>query len=166
MDEPLVVTCNEAPPLGWFMALLVAVALSLTGCAAFQHTDPPQVTVVGVEPAQSEGLEARMQLKLRVQNPNSTPIDFHGVFVELDVLNKSFATGVSNESGTVPAFGETVVGVPVSVSMLGLVRDAIGMMGSGKMPDKVSYEMRGKLNTTNSGTVHFKSQGELSLPGM
>ena len=146
------------------LALIAAGALALAGCAAFPHTDPPHVSVVGVEPAQGEGLEMRMQLKLRVQNPNAAAIDFNGVYVELKLLDKSFASGVSNESGTVPAFGETVLVVPVSVSVMGLIGQAMGFMG-GKSIDKVNYELHGKLNTTNSGAVRFTSKGELALPG-
>jgi len=142
-----------------------ALMLVVVGCAGMPNTDPPQVTVVGVEPAQSEGLEARMQLKLRVQNPNNAPIDFNGVYVDLAVLGKSFASGVSNDSGTVPAFGETLISVPVSISVLGIVNQAMGVMG-GKAIDKLSYELKGKLNTTSSGTLRFKSQGELALPGL
>jgi len=147
------------------LILLTAAALGLAGCALFKRTDPPQVTLVGVEPAASgasEGLEARMQLKLRVQNPNDTSIEYNGVYVELDVQNKSLASGVSNQSGTVPAFGETVIGVPVQVSYLGIAGQAMGLL-SGKSFDRVTYEMRGKLNSTTSGTVGFKSKGELNL---
>ena len=104
-----------------------------------------------------------MQLKLRVQNPNNAAIEFTGIYVELKVLGKSFATGVSNESGTVPPFGETVIGVPVSVSVIRIVSEALGILG-GKPPDKITYEMSGKLNSTTSGTLRFKSQGELTLP--
>lgn len=145
-----------------FLMLLAVAALTLCGCSWLQHTDPPQVTVVGVEPAASEGLEARMQLKLRVQNPNSAPIDYNGLYVELDVLGKSFASGVSNQSGTVPAFGEAVVTVPMTVSILGIARQTMGLFG-GKSPDKISYAMKGKLSTTTSGTLRFESKGELSL---
>jgi len=142
--------------------LLAAAALGLTGCALFKHTDPPKVSVVGVEPSAGEGLEAaRMQLKLRVQNPNDSPIEFNGIYLELDVQNKSLASGVSNQSGTVPAFGEALVTVPVSVSYWGIAGQAMGLF-SGKSLDKVTYAMQGKLNTT-SGAVPFKLQGELSL---
>jgi len=145
------------------LPLVAAVALSLAGCAGLPHTDPPQVTVVDIEPVEGEGLEARMQLKLRVQNPNNAAIEFTGIYVELKVLGKSFATGVSNESGTVPPFGETVIGVPVSVSVIRIVSEALGILG-GKPPDKITYEMSGKLNSATSGTLRFKSQGELTLP--
>ena len=144
--------------------LLTAAALAMAACASFQHTDPPKVTVVGIDPMEGEGLEARMQLKLRVQNPNNAPIDYNGTFVELYVANKSFASGVSNESGTVPAFGEAVIAVPVTISVLGIVREAMGFFGGGQSLDKITYEMRGKLNSTTRGTLRFESKGDLTLP--
>ena len=69
---------------------------------------------------------------------------------------------MSNQSGTVPAFGETVVSVPVEISYLGMAGQAMGLL-SGKSFDKVSYEMRGKLSSPTSGALRFKSEGELNL---
>jgi LEA14-like dessication related protein len=146
------------------LALLAVGALALAGCALFQRTDPPRVTLVGVEPAASEGLEARMQLKLRVQNPNSTAIDYRGVSVELGLQGKSFASGVSSESGTIPAFGEALIAVPVSVSILGIASHAMGMLGNST--DKIKYDMQGKLNSPTAGAVRFKSEGEVSLSSL
>ena len=103
-----------------------------------------------------------MQLELRLQNPNDTPIEYNGIYVELDVLDKSFASGVSNQSGTVPAFGEAVVTVPVTVSVLAIARKAMSLAG-GKGLDKISYGMQGKLNSTTSGALRFNSQGELNV---
>jgi LEA14-like dessication related protein len=147
------------------LILLAGAAVALAGCAIFKRTDPLQVTLAGVEPAASgasEDLEARMQLRLRVQNPNSAPIEYEGVYVELDVQNKGLASGVSNQSGTVPAFGEAVIGVPVALSYLGMAGEAMSLL-SGKSLDKVTYKMRGKLNSSTSGALPFESQGELNL---
>jgi hypothetical protein len=69
---------------------------------------------------------------------------------------------VSSQSGAVPPFGEAVVGVPVAVSITGIAGQAMGLL-SGKSLDKITYEMSGKLNSTASGALRFKSQGELSL---
>ncbi len=33
--------------------------------------------------------------KLRVQNPNDSAIEYDGVYLKLEVLDKTFATGVS-----------------------------------------------------------------------
>ncbi|MDP2324158.1 MAG: LEA type 2 family protein, partial [Gammaproteobacteria bacterium] len=104
------------------IALLTLMALSLGSCALLQPTDPLQVTMTGIEPLPGEGLELRMLVRLRVQNPNNAPIGYSGVYVTLDVQDKTFATGVSDEIGTVPAFGETVISVPVTVSVLRMAR--------------------------------------------
>src|SRR5215469_13484372 len=146
------------------LILLTAAALTLSGCA-WQRTDPPKVTLVGVEPAVSEGLEARMQLKLRVLNPNDAPIDYNGIYVQLDLMDKSFASGASNQGGTVPAFGETVISVPVSVSVLGIARQAMSVVG-GKGLERITYAMHGKLSSTTSGALRFSSQGELNLAAL
>jgi len=100
---------------------------------------------------------------LRVQNPNEAPIEFSGVYVEFDVLDKTFASGVSNESGTVPRFGETVVAVPVTVSALRMVRQVIGIL-DGQPVDQIRYRMSGKLNGGVFNTHRFESNGEFELP--
>src|SRR5512143_2279520 len=106
------------------MALLPALA----ACASLSGNDPLQVTVAGIESLPGEGLEVRMLVKLRVQNPNEAPIEYDGVAVHLDVLGKTFASGVSDGRGTVPRFGEAIVAVPVTVSILRVVRNVVGML--------------------------------------
>lgn len=144
-----------------FMALAVA-CLGLAGCAGMPAGDPLQVTVAGIEPMQGEGLELRMLVKLRVQNPNDAPVDFNGVYVKLDVLGKTFATGVSDEAGTVPRFGETVVAVPVTVSVIRMVRHTLGLL-DGQPIEKVTYEMSGKLNRSAFRAARFSASGEIDL---
>ena len=143
--------------------LLVVVALTLCACTSLQSGDPLQVTVGGIEPLPGEGLELRMLVKLRVQNPNDEPLDYNGVYVRLDVQDKTFATGVADEHGTVPRFGEAVIGVPVTVSVLRMVRQVMGVM-DGQPVDKIHYELSGKLNGAGFRTARFQSQGELTLP--
>ena len=143
--------------------LLTIAAMMLGGCASLPHKDPVQVTVAGIEGLPSEDMELRLMVKLRVQNPNEAPIDYSGVYVKLDVLDKTFASGVSSESGRVPAFGEAVIAVPVTVSVLRAVRQVVGML-DGEPVDKVRYEMSGKLNGGLFGTARFSAKGEFELP--
>jgi LEA14-like dessication related protein len=142
-------------------AAAVTALLFLSGCATLP--DPLDVTVAGIEPLQGEGMEIRMLVKLRVQNPNDAEIAYTGASVKLDVLGKTFASGVSDSAGTVPRFGEAVVAVPVSVSVLRMVRQVMGMV-DGKPIDKVQYEMSGKLQTGSFSAVRFSSNGVLDLP--
>lgn len=145
-------------------ALMIALAaLVLGACASLPGKDPLQVTVAGIESIPGEGMELRMLVKLRVQNPNQAPIDFSGVYVELDAQGKTFATGVSSESGTLPGFGEVVVAVPVTVSVLRMVRQVMGVL-DGQPVDKIRYEMSGKLNGGVFNTMRFGASGEFELP--
>ena len=145
--------------------LALTVALGVTsGCASLQGRDPLQVTVAGVEPLKGEGMELRMLVKLRVQNPNDAPVDYNGIALEMDVQGKTFATGVSDAHGSVPRFGESVIEVPVTVSVFRMARQALGLMSGKGIGGKISYEMSGKLNGSVFSTVRFQSKGEFELP--
>lgn len=139
-------------------AIAVAV-LALCACSTMPAYDPLEVTVAGIEPMQEkgEGLEIRMLVKLRVQNPNSTTISYDGTYVKVEVQDKTFATGVSNAGGSVPGFGEAVVEVPVTVSMFRMVRNVLAMSGDAPA-EQLRYEMSGKI-----GRHRFSAAGEFSL---
>lgn len=143
------------------LASFICIATLVSGCASLQRRDPVQVFVVGTEPLQGQGLELRMLVKLRVQNPNDTHVDFTGVSIQMDVQGKNFASGVSPTGGSIPRFGETVVEVPVSISAFRVMRQAVGLMDSASQ-GKLTYELTGKL--AGSAAMRFKSKGEFTLP--
>src|SRR4051812_21181666 len=77
--EVLVMSLSRAPRPGRIVGLyrlltlstfLMLVALTLNGCAGLFGADPLRVSVAGIEPIASQGLEIRFNVKLRVQNPN------------------------------------------------------------------------------------------------
>jgi LEA14-like dessication related protein len=145
-------------------ALLLLLMTLVAGCASLPGRDPLQVNVAGIEPLQGEGMELRLLVKLRVQNPNDAPVEFDGASLNLEVMGRSFATGVSDQAGTVPRFGEAIVAVPVTVSMMRMARQVLGML-DGKPVDKITYAMNGKLNGASLfGTQRFTASGEFELP--
>ncbi|HEX7273552.1 MAG TPA: LEA type 2 family protein [Casimicrobiaceae bacterium] len=145
-------------------ALTIAAASALSGCTSMPGREPVQVTVVDIDSLAGEGLEMRMLVKLRVQNPNDMPIDYAGVYVKLDVLDNTFATGVTDERGTIPRFGEAIISVPVTVSMLRIAVNALRVL-DGKPVEKVNYKLEGKLNSSTFGSTGFQTQGEFAFPG-
>ena len=144
-------------------ALLAGLgAASLAGCAGLGFGEPVNVSVVGMEPLPGQGMEGRFLVKLRVQNPNDRPIEYDGVSIELDLRGNRLATGVSDERGTVPRFGEAIVQVPVSVPVSALVRQALGFATGDRT--RADYRLRGRLASSGFGGVSFSSSGELTLP--
>ena len=149
---------NIARARGLLLAAFLAI---LAGCATLP--DPLDVTVAGIEPLEGGGMELRLLLKLRVLNPNDSPVEYDGTSVKLEVAGRTFATGASDAVGTVPRFGEAVVEVPVTVSALRMVRNVMGMM-DGKPIDRISYEMSGKLSGRGLSSMRFGTSGEFELP--
>jgi LEA14-like dessication related protein len=146
----------------FFLTTLVALTmLGMGACTTLP--DPVDVTVAGFEALPGEGMEVRMLVKLRIQNPNDKEIVYNGASVKIDVLRRTFATGVSGAAGTVPRFGEAVVEVPVSISALRMARHMLGML-DGKPIDKVQYAMSGKLQTGGFSAVRFGTEGVLEIP--
>lgn len=140
-------------------AAIAMSVLALAGCTSLAGKDPLQVMVAGIEPMPEKGagLELRLLVKLRVQNPNSTPFSYDGAFVRVEVQDKTFATGVSGAGGTLPGFSEAIIEVPVTVSMLRMVRQVMGMK-EGAPAGPIRYSMSGKL-----GYHRFRADGEFSL---
>ena len=145
-------------------ALMIVVALVLAACAGMPGRELVQVTVADIDSIPGEDLEMRMMVKLRVQNPNDAPVEYNGVYVKLEVLDKTFATGVSNERGSIPRYGESVISVPVTASMLRMALYALRML-DGKPVDKINYKLEGKLDGPLFGSMRFQAQGEFALPG-
>ncbi|MFU3037141.1 LEA type 2 family protein [Pseudomonas aeruginosa] len=98
--------------------LLPALCLGvlLSACSTFGQRDPLRIDLVGLEPLPGQGMEMRFMVKLRVQNPNDEPIEYNGIALDLDVNGQPLASGVSDQTGEVPRFGERVVSVPLTVS--------------------------------------------------
>lgn len=143
--------------------ILSLLLLSLSACALFPNRDPVNINVVGIEPLTSQDLEVRFAIKLRVQNPNETAIDYNGIALDLQVNGHALASGVSDQRGTIARFSETVVTVPVSVSAFSVLRQTLGLSQTQTL-DNLPYVLRGKLAGGLFGTMRFVDSGTLSLP--
>ena len=142
---------------------LLLCAFALAGCASLSQREPVRINVVGLEPIPGEGMEMRFKVKLRVQNPNDTAIDFDGLALDLDLNGRPFASGVSDRTCSVARFGETLIEIPVSVSAIAVVRQALGVIeGDGKA--EVPYALRGRLAGGLLGGMRFSDSGTLKLP--
>jgi LEA14-like dessication related protein len=143
--------------------LVLAVPLMLAGCATLANRDPLTIAVAGIEPLPGEGLELRLAIRVRVQNPNDTPLEYSGAALALDLNGRRLASGVSDLVGTVPRYGEAVLTIPVTISAFDMARQVLGFANA---PDdrEVRYRVRGKLEGGVFGTRRFSSDGTFELP--
>ena len=142
--------------------LILSTLAALAGCANLSQRDPLFIDVAGIEQLPGEGMELGLAVKIRVQNPNDTPVEYTGVALQLDVNGRSLATGVSADVGVVPRYGEIVFTIPVTISAFDVARQLFGAMSAESL-DEVEYLVRGKLEGGLFGTRRFRDEGTFRL---
>jgi hypothetical protein len=142
---------------------LLLLASFIAGCSTLPNRDPLSIDVAGIEPLPGEGLELRLSVRVRIQNPNDTPVEYSGAALNLDLNGRKLASGVSDATGTVPRYGETVLEIPVTISALSMARQVLGFTNAQDQRD-VSYSVRGKLEGGVFGTRRFRDEGTFELP--
>lgn len=145
------------------VCLILLLTLGLSACALFQARDPLNISMIGIDPLPGQDLELRMAVKIRVQNPNETPVDFNGIALNLEVNDQPLAAGVSDQRGHIGRYDEAVIVVPVSITAFAFLRQAYGLSRVESLQG-LPYVLRGKLASGPLGTVRFTDKGKLDLP--
>jgi LEA14-like dessication related protein len=143
------------------IALSMAFA-AIAGCANLSQRDPLYIDVAGIEPVPGEGMELVLDVRVRVQNPNDQAVQYNGVALALDINDRRLASGVSDDVGTVPRYGEIVFTIPVTISAFNVARQVYGAMNA-QNPNEVRYSVRGKLEGGLFGTRRFHDEGTFTL---
>ncbi|HHH42975.1 MAG TPA: hypothetical protein ENK49_02465 [Gammaproteobacteria bacterium] len=135
----------------------------LVACSTFPgKPEPPRVNLVGLQLVSVELFEQRYQVRLRVKNPNAFELPIRGIDFQLEINGKAFADGVSNQSVTVPAFGEQVIALEVSSSLMQVFRQ-LQSLESGRSPG-LKYRINGSVAIGDFGQrLPFEYTGELAL---
>jgi len=136
-----------------------ALLLALAGCAT---APPPDVFVIDLEPLEGGGLEQRVKVDLRVQNPSNQPISAAGMSLRLIVNGQPLARGVSNEHFTVPPLGEATTSIVTSTTLIDLLRQAY----RAQERTSLEYRLEGKLylESPPGGSLSFTNEGALAPP--
>jgi LEA14-like dessication related protein len=134
----------------------------LSACATWPNRDPLTIDVAGFESLPGEGMELRLLVKVRVQNPNDAAVDYSGVALTLDLNDIRLASGVSDDVGTVPRYGESIFAIPVTISAFDMARHALALTNTSERDD-VTYRVEGKLQGGLFGTRRFIDEGTFQL---
>jgi LEA14-like dessication related protein len=142
---------------------LLCVLTVLGACASLPNRDPLNIDIAGIEPLPGEGLELRLAVTVRIQNPNDVAVDYSGASLSLDLNGRNLASGVSAAVGTVPRYGEAVLTVPVTISAFDMARQVLGFANA-RDQSEIAYRVRGKLEGGLFGTRRFTDDGTFTLP--
>ncbi|MEO8047854.1 MAG: LEA type 2 family protein [Nitrospirota bacterium] len=117
--------------------------------------EPPEVLVTNVTPLEGTAFEQRLQVDLRIRNPNDFNLLATGIDFTLNNLNgKRLARGLGNTAITIPRLSDTVVSVQTSTSTFDVVRQLLSFSEA----KGLSYDITGRLNLKD-GRMSFDNSG-------
>ena len=144
--------------------LLISIGL-LGGCATLMQggLEPPEVTVVNLQPLPGQGFAPRFTVVLNVQNRNNQRLLISGLDFDLEVNNSRFASGVSATKLVLEPLSDARAEVEVTINGLSLVHQLLSWLQA--PPDSLSYEISGHLHLQEGllRRLAFSRTGEVSL---
>lgn len=143
--------------------ILLLLIIWLTGCAGL-GTKPDQikVNISDIQMLESTLMEQRFQVKLRIMNRSKQALAIDGMSFDVELNDKDFASGVSNEKINIEPLSEGVVTVSVTSTIFGIFRQLSSLQQLESRP--FEYELSGYIYTGNSMFgVPFKETGEIDL---
>lgn len=145
------------------LALLLPLLL-ITACAGFgTKIEKPRLSLVGVQMLDSSLFEQRLQVRMRVINPNDMDIPVKGLHVKVELAGEDIATGVSARSFTVPRFGEAEFDMMVTANAATTLIKLATRGGLKK--EAIDYRISGSLSTSLGflRKVPFEETGKIRL---
>ena len=101
---------------------LMILGFCLVGCAGlYGSMERPHINIANVMPREIKLFEQVFDLELRIQNPNDSALTINGLAFELDINDKRFATGVSNQTVTIDRLSSDTVRVEAITTLWGFL---------------------------------------------
>jgi LEA14-like dessication related protein len=124
---------------------ILLYAVLLGGCAGLQpYAETPRVSLVSIQPQDMQMLEQRFTLQLRIMNPNEVELPVAGLSYALEINQREFAYGVSQQAVSIPPYGEALLQVEVVSNLLNVMRQ-LQQMGDSPGSGGLEYRLHGKL---------------------
>ena len=137
---------------------------ALAACAGLgTNLETPDISFVGIRTVEASLFEQKLEVRLRVQNPNTIELPVNGLDVEVELAGEPFATGVSARQFVVPAHGEAEFDMIVTANAASAILKIAG--GDRKSREEIGYRLRGRLSTKVGllRSIPFEESGTLPL---
>lgn len=141
------------------VAALTAVALA--GCASLPtNLKTPEVSFVSLRAVDASVFEQKLEVRMKVYNPNSIELPVNGLDVDMELAGEPFARGVSAREFVVPANGEAEFDMNVTANAMNALLKIAGDKSAA-----IDYRLKGKLSTKIGllRTIPFEETGRVPV---
>jgi LEA14-like dessication related protein len=150
-----------------FSVAAALAVLMLHSCATIGSLEPPRISLAGLQVETFNGLEAAMQVDLRVYNRSQQPLTVQGIDLELALNDRHLAQGVAASDKQIPAYGSDILTVKLYASMLdmaGALHRLIQQSRQINPQETLRYTVSGHVRVQTTGMptkVPFTTRGEI-----
>ncbi len=133
----------------------------LSACTNFtKESLPPTFSLVSINVVESTLFEQKLEIGLRVKNPNDHSINVRGANALMEINSIPFADGFINEGKRIDAYSDEVFTITATTNLSRILKQ-IGKIAETGVVD---YALSGGLKLDNLITpIPFNETGELSL---
>jgi LEA14-like dessication related protein len=122
---------------------LISPLLFGSGCATLlMQAEPPEILVVNIKPLGGTLFEQRIQVDLRVRNPNNFDLDVSGLDFTLQLNHKKISRGLASQSVTIPRLGDALLTVDTTTSTLEVLSQLLHLTSG----EDITYQISGILH--------------------
>jgi LEA14-like dessication related protein len=156
---------------GISLALILLATISACGVRQLARGEiqPPKVNFQGLKIYKPTAQGWPLGAMLLLENPNAEAINLLGYDYQLWIEGKSVAQGTSQQAVNLPALGQTVTEVPITVQLpavVGLLPQLLPILQKSQQQRQFHYQIAGsfRLASVMGGIIPlpFKFQGEAS----
>jgi LEA14-like dessication related protein len=138
-------------------------ALVLAACSAIPtNLSTPEVSFVSLRSVEASLVEQRLEVRMKVRNPNDVDLPVNGLDVDMELADEPFAHGVSAREFVVPARGEAEFDMIVTANAATAL---LKIANSDFESDSIGYRVKGKLSTKLGllRTIPFEESGTVPI---
>lgn len=135
--------------------------LLLSGCASTLKLEAPKVSVVAMKVQSADIFSQRLQIRMRVQNPNDRELPIKGITYRIEVDDAELGQGQTDAAFVVPAMGEAEFDMQFTANLAGALSRLLGRKGA----DTIDYRLRGEVALSSGFLRHipFDERGSVKL---
>jgi LEA14-like dessication related protein len=132
------------------------------GCASTLKLEAPKLSVVSMKVQSADLFSQRLQVRMRVQNPNDRELPVKGISYRIEVNDSELAQGLSDTPFVVPALGEAEFDVQLTANLAGALTQLLSKRGS---PDTLDYRLVGDVSLSSGflRRIPFDERGSVKL---
>ena len=142
-------------------ALFLLFVPWFAGCAALPKFESPKLSVVAIKVQGGDFFSQRLQVRLRVFNPNARELPISGIAYRIDINDTEIGNGSTAAPFTVPAMGEVEFDMQLTANLVG----ALGKLLSRRNSEELAYRLVGDVSLSSGflRRIPFDERGSVKL---